>query len=151
MRRLWRYRFRRTTLLLLCCLAFLAGVATARSGHLMLGWWFSLGQLPLIWLYRQRYIWTMACLLILFGGGGWQRGSAYMVKLQAYQSWYGHKVTLQVRASDDAAYGKNSQLSFDATQIVVDEGHRLAGKVQISGFHDKEQAVVFLTKLVERN
>jgi competence protein ComEC len=43
-------------------------------------------------------------------------------------------VTISVRSAEDAVYGKNSQVSFNAGGIVLDDGVRLPGKVQLSGF-----------------
>jgi competence protein ComEC len=57
------------------------------------------------------------------------------VKLADYQHLSHYKTTYIVKASDDAVYGKTSQLTFDAKNVVVeDTGQQLTGKVQVSGF-----------------
>ncbi|HWT55408.1 MAG TPA: ComEC/Rec2 family competence protein [Candidatus Microsaccharimonas sp.] len=74
--------------------------------------------------------------MVLFGlGAGLWRGSLYQAKLAQFDHYYNHKVTITAVASQDAAYNKYKQLTFDAKNIVVeDTGQRLTGKVSIAGF-----------------
>ncbi len=60
-----------------------------------------------------------------------------MQHLADYQPYQYQKLNLQVRASNDAVYGKNSQLSFDADHIILEDGTHLVGKLQLSGFGEK--------------
>jgi competence protein ComEC len=64
---------------------------------------------------------------------GLWRGAAYMQKLSAYQVLYGQQVTVTAVAINDAVYGFNSQLTFDANNVTLD-GRVLPGKIQVSGF-----------------
>ncbi len=134
MRRLLRHQFRRTTLWLVGCLAFLLGVGFAHSGWLLLSWWYLLALLALMWRFQKHSIWTICWVIVLAGSFGWQRGSFSMIKLQAYQARYGHVVSLEAVAIDDAVYGKKSQISFEASQVLLSDGERLTGKIQLSGF-----------------
>jgi competence protein ComEC len=57
-----------------------------------------------------------------------------MHTLSVWQPLYYQKLTLNVRSAEDAVYGKNSQLAFNAGEVVLENGSRLPGKLQISGF-----------------
>lgn len=66
---------------------------------------------------------------------GWWRGSAYVLKLADFQQYFDRKVTIVAIASQDAAYNKYKQLTFDAMNVVVkDTGQHLTGKISVSGF-----------------
>lgn len=78
---------------------------------------------------------------------GLYRGTVYMQKLAAYGPYHFQKITLQARATEDAMYGKYSQLTFTADHIVLADGTRLAGKLEVSGFGENavfqnDQAVI---------
>jgi competence protein ComEC len=62
------------------------------------------------------------------------RGALYYQKLAAYQTLHYQKVTFRAQAMDDAIYGKNSQLTFDANKLELSDGSHVTGKVSISGF-----------------
>lgn len=74
--------------------------------------------------------------LILFGFmlGSW-RGAAVAQRLTGYEPLIDTNVTLQVKANEDAVYGKNGQLTFVAVDITnVKTGEHLPGQVGVSGF-----------------
>ena len=119
---------------LLLCLSILGGIGAAHFGLAPnIGWCFA-AVVFLIMCWRRR---TLATLIVavLFGLclGGW-RGSIYMQKLAAYEPWQYRKITVAVTAKDDAVYDKHKQLSFNAKDITMPDGQRLAGQIQISGF-----------------
>ena len=75
------------------------------------------------------------CMVVLLGlSCGWWRGSVYIHRLAVYDGWYYQKVTVKARAMNDALYGKTKQLTFDANDIVLENGERLPGRIQLSGF-----------------
>lgn len=127
------YQFRRTTLLTVFYVSFLAGVALAARGHTVaLAWlsvlvvWFCVG-------FRRTAVGLL--LIIIFGVSiGLWRGAAYGSLLAGYNPLYGQKTSLFVRASDDGVYGKKSQITFDADHVRTENGSPLAGKVMVSGF-----------------
>ncbi|HVS58673.1 MAG TPA: ComEC/Rec2 family competence protein [Candidatus Saccharimonadales bacterium] len=85
-------------------------------------------------LVLRKRSWRTLLWIVVFGLVlGWWRGSLYMTKLADWQQLYDHKVTLVATSTEDAVYGKNSQLSFVAKDVVAN-GHRLTGKVALSGF-----------------
>ncbi len=134
MSRLWRHRFRRSTLLLVFLLSILGGMGLARTGQIIS--WLPACSLGGFWLLRRRRQTAEAMLLtVLFGlSCGWWRGSLYMQKLAEYEPLYYHKITIVARAVEDAAYSKTKQLGFAADTLTLENGRRLTGKLQLSGF-----------------
>lgn len=134
MRRIWRHRFRRTTLLLILYLSVLGGIGAARAGFEPDPAWVWPAALFLPAAWRRHGLTTI--LLVIIAGfllGGW-RGSLYMQKLAAYEPWQYQKITVTVRATEDAVYNKYKQLAFNANHIVLPDGQGLTGKIQVSGF-----------------
>jgi competence protein ComEC len=134
MRRVLKYRFRQATLRLVFCLGILAGVGAARFGFESHVIWCCVAGLFLIIAGKKRTILSLI-LAVIFGLclGAW-RGSVYIQKLAAYEPWQYQKITVAVRANNDAVYNKNKQLAFDANNIITPDGHKLTGKIQVSGF-----------------
>lgn len=125
--------FRRTTLLLIGFIAFLLGVGLAHTGHLIdAGWWWVAAAIG-IFAFRKKSIWALMWVVLFGLSFGWWRGSVYMQKLDAWQNFYGHKVSISAVAMNDGVYGKNTQLTFDTHQVVID-GQILTGKMSLSGF-----------------
>lgn len=116
------------------CLALIAGAGLARTGPpawLAMAW---PGMTAVLIIGRRRTVLRL-CLVILLGLSlGCQRGAVFMDKLAAYQPFYDRKVTITVRAGEDAVYGKHSQITFTAGNVRLDDGTRLAGKIALSGF-----------------
>jgi competence protein ComEC len=134
MRRIWAYRFRRTTLLLMLFLGVVLGVGVAHTGYGFHGvWCVSLGFFVL--LSWRKHSWLTLLIVLLFGiSCGWWRGSIYLQRLAVYDSLQHQKITITARAMNDALYGKTKQLTFDANHIVLENGEKLPGKIQLSGF-----------------
>ena len=125
--------FRRTTLLVIGFIVFLCGVGLAHTGHLIDASWFWLALAAGIFTYRKKNTWTLTWVILFAVSLGWWRGSIYMQKIGEWQYFYGHKVVITARAMDDGVYGKNTQMSFDANNVVID-GQKLTGKMTLSGF-----------------
>ena len=129
-----RYRFRRTTLTCVMCLAFLGGVGLARSRPLPGSAWCGLLAILLLVTWRKRTIVTVVLAILLGLSLGWWRGSVFINRLAVYQPLYYQKITISARATEDAVYGTHSQLAFDAGSVTLDDGTRLPGKLQLGGF-----------------
>lgn len=127
------HTYRRTTILTLAFMAFLCGVGLARTGHLLILSWAWLALLPAVLCFRKKNVWSLLLVVLAVLCLGWYRGSVYMHKLAYWQPYYGHKVTLAATATDDGVYGKNTQMSFDASNVVIN-GQKLTGKITLSGF-----------------
>ncbi len=128
------HRFRRTTLLLAFYIGIVGGVGLARTGFGLAGvWcWPAASLAALSW--RRHNLLTLCLVLTLGLSCGWCRGSAYAHRLSVYDDFYYRDVTIAARAMNDASYGKTKQLAFDAGGVVLDDGARLPGKIQLSAF-----------------
>jgi len=129
-----RYRFRRTTLTLLFCLSLLGGIGLVRTGRAanLLDCELLSALLVLLWRLRSPAT-LLAAVLCGLSFGLW-RGGVFMQKLAAYEPYQYQKLSLHVKAVNDAVYGKHSQLAFDADDVRLPDGTQLAGKIQVSGF-----------------
>ena len=133
--KVFAWPFRRTTLALLLCLAFLVGVGLAHSGKLIDSSWWWLCLAPAAFTLRRRTVLAALWVLLLGLSFGWWRGSLYMTKLGNYQEYFGHKVTISAIASQDGVYNKYKQMTFDAKNIMmIDNGQQLKGKISLGGF-----------------
>jgi competence protein ComEC len=115
-------------------LSILGGVGLAHVGYVPNGIWCFLVAVFLLVSWRKQKVVTL--LLVVFFGlslGLW-RGAIYMQKLAAYEPWQYRKITITARAGEDAIYGKTKQLSFTANNVALEDGQKLAGKIQLSGF-----------------
>lgn len=134
MRWIWRHRFRRTTLWLALFISILAGLGLARTGSAPGTLFTALFTLMAMIGWRKRSLSVMLAVIIAGTSCGWARGAVYMEKLSAYEPLYGQKLTITVRASDDAIYNKYKSLSFNAADVTLEDGTRLVGGIQLSGF-----------------
>ncbi|HMH31225.1 MAG TPA: ComEC/Rec2 family competence protein [Methylomirabilota bacterium] len=115
-------------------MGILSGLGLARIGP-GLGPIFIWLVLPLLLATIRNKSFIAVVLVLMLGISlGWWRGSVYMDKLASYEPIYMQKITLSAQASEDATYSKTKQLSFSAGNIVLDNGQKLAGKVQLGGF-----------------
>ena len=129
-----RYKLRRRTLVLWLCLGVLAGVGLARTGQAVSGFWPGL-LVPFAMMAWPKQSLAAFFLTLLLGVSlGASRGTLFMHKLADYGPYQQQKITLVARAKEDAVYGKTKQLTFTAGDIVLANGQRLAGKIQLSGF-----------------
>lgn len=85
-------------------------------------------------IFRERTVITLLIVVFLALGLGIWRGNLFMSKLAQYKPFYGQKISLTVRANEDAVYGRNSQITFNAHDARLDDGTKLAGKIAVSGF-----------------
>lgn len=131
---MWAYRFRRTTLLLLLFLGILGGIGLARANYQPASWscWILVVFILLSW--RKHNVLTLTLTLMFGLSCGLWRGSIYVHRLSVYDGLQYQKITITARAMNDALYGKTKQLAFDANNIVLADGRRLPGKIQLSGF-----------------
>ena len=106
MERLWKYKFQRSTLLLLGCSSFLIGVGVARSGFSVAAPWCVVAALFAAAKARKRSLGTVACYVLCGLVIGCWRGGVYLQKLRVYDKLYFQTVSLTVRALDDGVYGK---------------------------------------------
>src|SRR5947207_2562674 len=134
MRRVLGHRFRRSTLYLFLFIGILCGLGVSRTGKIFN---------PLICLFivawllinlRKRSILTLVLVLTLGIAGGWWRGLAYTSKLSDYDPFYYRKVTIYAVSNEDAIYNKYKSLAFTAGHVTLENGRKLTGRIQLSGF-----------------
>lgn len=134
MNSIFGYRFRRCALLFIACLGVLIGLGLARTGY-ALNPIYMLVLSGLTGLVCLRKTIILALFLASLGVSlGWWRGDVYLKKLDAYQPLYYQKVTITGQATEDAVYNKTKQLGFAASNIVLENGQHMTGKLSLSGF-----------------
>jgi competence protein ComEC len=115
-------------------LSILGGLALGKTNTFKISLVY--GFLSLIYISkskRQNWLALLCAGIIGLSIGTW-RGSIYHNRLNVYQSYYTKRVTLMVRASEDATYDQHKQLAFNAEKVTLANGEVLPGKVQVSGF-----------------
>ncbi|HSX42709.1 MAG TPA: ComEC/Rec2 family competence protein [Candidatus Saccharimonadales bacterium] len=137
---MWKWnglrRVNRTTILMVGCGAFLAGLVAARRIDGLSGWVVLGAAGVAVAALRRRTGFTMLLVLIAGLGLGIWRGDAYLQRMQPYRALAHRKVTFQATANIDAVYGKNSQLSLTVRDVQFEspERIRVPGMIKVSGF-----------------
>jgi competence protein ComEC len=131
-------KFNRSTIVLLGCLAFLAGLVAARWQADFAPWFVSAVAVCALLAIRHKPRSLVVLLLVVATGfalGGW-RGAGYVERLQPYQALAQQKVTLTGTASIDAVYGKNGQLSFAVRGVTFQQPYvqEVPGAIKVAGF-----------------
>lgn len=132
-----RQQYNRTTLLMVGCGMFLAGVGLARRAPLVPAWSWLIAAVFLGIALSKRRGNLVLLLLVLFSMllGIW-RGDSFLKELQPYQQLGMQKVTLSGTATIDAVYGQNSQLTFMVNDISFEKPYhqKVPGSIKVSGF-----------------
>jgi len=128
-------KFRRTTLIVVFCVAVLIGLGLARKVSFAPGIW-SLALLPALFLLKRKNIASLLLVLAVGLAIGLWRGGSYMVYVQDIQNLAGQTVTIQTTAKTDSTYTYGSQLEFVAKDIVLvgPDSQSLPGTFKVSGF-----------------
>ncbi|MCA9325125.1 ComEC/Rec2 family competence protein [Candidatus Saccharibacteria bacterium] len=128
-------RLRQSTLVLVLCLAFLAGLGLARRGYTTAIIWVWLSAFIALLTFRKRNFVTLLFVVAFGLLFGLSRGQLYVQKFASYDQYFYQKVTIAGVAGEDATYDRYKQLTFDSHNITVTEtGETLTGKVGVSGF-----------------
>lgn len=133
MRWLLGRRFRRTTLFTILYASLILGIGLTYLGYSVTVDWVWLASALLV-VFRRRTFTTLSLVVIVGLGLGLWRGGLFVDKLAQYQPFYGQKITLTAIATEDAVYGKTSQLTFTANDVLLDDGTPLSGHLSLSGF-----------------
>lgn len=127
--------FRRTSLWLAWLLGVLGGLGAAYYYQFFGSIYILFAVLILAGVSLRTRRWVTLWLLLLLGLlCGWWRGDIFQQKLAVYDRYYGQHLTVTVQAMGDGVYDKKRQLSFDATNIRLETGEKLTGKMQVGGF-----------------
>jgi len=126
-------KFCRTTLITVLCLSVITGVALARKFNLGNPYWLLIA-LPLLMHLRKK---NLISLIVIVAAGlafGLWRGGMYMVNVRYLDNLIGRRITISAKATNEAVYGRSSQIEFTADDVRVGGGRKLAGSIKISGF-----------------
>jgi competence protein ComEC len=136
MKSVFAYRLRRSVLVIGCCLALFGGLIVARWQALDTSWWLWLILPAAVLSLRFHSAVTLVLLMGLFFSLGWFRGTSYVEKVAVHQSFHFETVTVMGRATDDAVYGRRSQLEFTIADVRLraPEATPLIGNLTIRGF-----------------
>ncbi|MDO8591458.1 MAG: ComEC/Rec2 family competence protein [bacterium] len=127
-------RLRRTTLIIIFCLAILAGLGLARKVNFDLPFSVLLLATFCLLLLKPKTITGLLLVVFLGLGLGLWRGNIYMQKLAQLKNLTGQSVTIEATATSDAIYSQATQLEFTANHAQLLQGKELAGNFRISGF-----------------
>lgn len=128
-------RFRRTTVITIGLMAFLAGLGFARTGWLIsYELVLSLGIFFLVTVLRLRLLAVTSAVLFSFALG-WLRGQMFLPNVRALSQLDGVKATAIVEADSDMYYNNRGQLTFDASNLhlLEPEDEYLPGRLVVSG------------------
>jgi competence protein ComEC len=125
-------RYRRTTLLSVACAGALTG--------LWLGRYFDSPGLAVflsvccLSVFARR---NRKALVIFVGLGcvllGWWRGEVFRPRIEQYYQLQGQRVVLQAEALEDSVYGYGGQLTFDVSNVELQDGSELTGRIVLAG------------------
>lgn len=128
-----RHGLKRTTLQLWAFIAVILGLGIAYFGFKPNPVWLVVLSILVFILRRRNYLKLCLVVLLALGFGLW-RGGLIQDRLRVYESLYDQKITLTVRAQQDANYNKYKQFTFDGGSIETSEGVILPGKILVSGY-----------------
>lgn len=134
MRLVWGRKFRRTTLLSIFYCSVLGGIGLAHLGTAAPEVLCTAAILLSVVSLKNLNAAALIAALLLGLSCGWWRGSAHLHQLSVYDGLQYKEVTIMAQATDDALYGRSKELTFAAGDVVLDDGMRLPGEIQLSGF-----------------
>lgn len=127
-------RLAQTTLLTVFCLSLISGVALARRISYSNTIVTILSVMVALLCCQSRSFLSLGIVTVAGVLLGLGRGQTFMRYSDNYQQLFRKPVTIVATADTDAIYGTNSQLSFDASHLVVQPGDiKLVGKIKVEG------------------
>lgn len=130
-----RTQFRRTTRFVLFGTAVLAGLAWARVGGSITGWWPLIFGLLAVASFRKARLFSVYAVVAFGLCLGWWRGGLFMREVNYLGSIAKDKVVITGRAMTDSIYDDKGQLAFDLgnLKLVSPESREIIGKISVSG------------------
>ena len=124
-------KLRRTTIILMGCVALLIGLFVAKYIHpITIQWYWTLAVLlPLLFTRKLRVAYILIALLLI----GLGRGGMYQESFQNIAQYYGQKVTINGYALEDGSYSYNGQLETVMSVETINDAP-VTGKVTVRGY-----------------
>jgi ComEC/Rec2-related protein len=134
----WR-TFRRTTRFIVCCTAIIAGLAWARWGNAISGWWPVLFGLFALLSFRKARILSVYTVILFGFTLGWFRGSQFISEVRYFDKINKKSVTIVGTALQDSTYNERAAVSFElgSLQLESPDTRKLVGKIGVSGFGER--------------
>ena len=128
--------FKRTTILTVGLLSFLAGLGLARSGQSIHYVLIIIPAFVGLLSLRKKNIVALLAFILLGITLGLYRGNIFMIKISPYKELYSKQVVVRIKAQTDGVYASNGQLEFDASEVQVLEPYeaQLPGILRIQGY-----------------
>lgn len=121
------------------CLALFAGAwAAPQVQPATFAWVWVFAAACVVSARRQTGI-TLLCFAALFFGVGWWRGVGMVQSMLPYRMYAKQQVVIQGRVTEDAVYGRGSQLTFgmEGLALVSPVGQPLPGAITAGGFGER--------------
>lgn len=136
LKKIVRYRAGRVLTAIVLSTAVIVGIALAAKAPPGSAVWCWVAVPFILISWRKRNLIFLLSLMILAGGVGLWRGTAYQQRLAVYDTVVDQKVVLVGSAASDSVYGRNSQLEFDMrdAETISPVQTPLLGSLTISGF-----------------
>lgn len=127
---------RRTQLIILGCICFLAGLGFARLDIDISFWIVGIFLAASLIFYKVAKRIFVVSLLLGCLCGGLYRGNLHKQKLDAYQQFYYEKIVIAGTATTDGSYSETKQLAFGLKDLRVIEPVQtdLFGEIGVEGF-----------------
>jgi len=133
LQKIWLRRVRRTTLISIASVAFLAGIGLARS-RCYVSLEVVAASLALLWFCRKRTLALAVPAILIIGllAGLW-RGGEVLRQVDVYASLTDHKISVAGIVAQDSTYGRQKQIDFLIDHVRVD-GRNVPGQVRVTTF-----------------
>lgn len=128
-------KFRRSTVITIGLLAFLAGLGFAKAEWHITGGVIVVAGLMTLATAKRKSVPLIFCTLLFGFLLGWWRGQVVLQQLAPLKQLDGKHIVATVQAESDAVYDKRKELSFDASHLHVEDpvDTRLPGQLLIAG------------------
>lgn len=118
------------------CLALFAGAGVAYVWQLPDFRWAWGAVVCAVFGLRKQSVYSLFCMVVLCFSFGWWRGSQMVQTMVPYHTYARQQVVLTGTATEDAVYGKGSQLTFglDHIQLLAPVKQDMAAQILAGGF-----------------
>lgn len=130
-------RLKRTTLIMIGLSLFLIGLVSIRAFGMPLSFLMAFVILLCSLIIFKTYKYRLLISFLFIGAVilGIFRGSMFVSGLEKYKDLFGHEVTIEVTAREDAVYSERRQLMFSADnpKLTMPKPIKLIGNIKVEG------------------